>query len=128
MMFGLTFGKLLALAVVVLAVLSLIGTGVYKVKQWGANEVQAEWDSEKRQAAERALDAAQAFQGDRSSAQVIYKTIKENTITYIDRPVYSTVCIDDDGLRNINGALSGKGSTNPSGVVPGAKPADGKDR
>lgn len=117
-MFGLSVGKLIALGVLVLGILSAIGTGVYKIKQWGANEVRAEWNAEKEARAQQALVAANNREGDLGNAKVIYKTIETRVKEYIDRPVYRAECIDDDGLRDINDALRGR-ITQPNGPVPG---------
>ena len=45
---------ILAYAVAAIVLLGMVGTGVYKVKQWGANEVRAEWAEANRKAAEEA--------------------------------------------------------------------------
>jgi len=48
---------LLAYLIAGIVLAGLIGTGVYKVKQWGANEVRAEWAEANRQ--QRKREAAQ---------------------------------------------------------------------
>ena len=116
--------RLLLYGFLALSILGMIGTGVYKVKQWGANEVRAEWaqavkEQQERETAQIA-GAATKREEDRAKAKVIYKTIKERVVEYIDRPVYSTVCIDSDGMRDVNAALLGKSasSTEFDGGVP----------
>lgn len=47
---------LLAYGIIALAVMGMVGTGVYKVKQWGGNEVRAEW----QEANDKAKEAAEA--------------------------------------------------------------------
>ena len=42
-----------------------------------------------------------------------YQVIKQRVVKYIDRPVYRNVCLDADGLRDANAALSGA-ATDPS--------------
>lgn len=105
-------GKFIAYVMIALAVMGAIGTGVYKVKQWGASEVQVKWDQAvneqiKEDLARAALAASQR-EADRAKSKVVYRTIKEKVVEYIDRPVYSTVCVDSDGIKDINRALSGK--------------------
>lgn len=38
--------------------------------------------------------------------EVQYKAIRETAVQYVDRPVYRNVCLDSDGLRVINAALT----------------------
>lgn len=122
-MFGLAMPKLLLYGLIALAILGMIGTGIYKVKQWGANEVQMEWDQAQRDQREKELNqankAATGFENDRAKAKTVYVEIEKRVVEYIDRPVYDTVCIDPDGLRNINDALDGEitiAPVAPSGV------------
>ena len=122
--------RLLIYGIVALSILGMIGTGVYKVKQWGANEVRAEWaravkEQQERETAQIA-GAATKREEDRAKAKVIYETIKERVVEYIDRPVYSTVCIDSDGLRDVNRALLGSDTPAPEssdGVPPATPPS-----
>ena len=62
-------------------------------------------------------------------AQVVIKTrtqtIVQHEKEYIDRPIYHNVCLDSDGLRDANSALSPP-ATPTSGTpakVPGSDPA-----
>lgn len=50
-------------------------------------------------------------------AKVVYRTITKTVDKYIDRPVYRNVCLDADGLRDANAALTEPGS-------PASKPHD----
>lgn len=127
-------GKVLMYGFLALAILSMIGTGIYKVKQWGANEVQMEWDQSERDQREKELNqagkAATGLEGDRAKAKIVYQEIEKRVVEYIDRPVYHTVCIDSNGLRDINNALDGTDPTTPvapNGVLP-VKPTGGNDR
>lgn len=57
------------------------------------------------------------------------RVIERETIKLVDRPVYRRDCIDDDGLRLIEGMARGSAAAEPAGKVPdGAAGADGKDR
>ena len=47
-------GTIIAYIFAAIALLGLIGTGVYKVKKWGADEVRAEWAEANRLAKEAA--------------------------------------------------------------------------
>lgn len=44
------------------------------------------------------------------------KTIYQQSVKLVDRPVYHSVCLDADGLRLINAAKNG---TTPGGNAPG---------
>ena len=117
-------GKFIVYALLALAVMGAIGTGVYKVKQWGANEVRAEWNEaiaeQVREDLERGRLATLNRESDRAKSKELYRTIKETVVEYIDRPVYSTVCVDPDGMRDINRALLGSDTppARTSGGVP----------
>ena len=127
-MFGLPWltGKFIVYGFLILSLMGMIGTGVYKVKQWGANEVRAEWtaatEKQRKAEQEKALIAANNRESDSAKAKVTYRTIKEQVAVYIDRPVYHTNCIDADGLRDINSALRGE-ITNKPGVTSGVPKA-----
>ena len=115
-------GKLIVYALLALSLMAMIGTGVYKVKQWGAQEVQLKWDQAvTKQARDDEVKAALAATNrevDRGKTKVIYRTIKEQVATYIDRPIYRTDCFDADGLRDANAALLGKSPDLPRANVP----------
>lgn len=83
-------------------------------------------------AAEHDLYVAKAAEADRIAGELetektrshdVYHTIETQVPKFIDRPVYSAVCIDDDGLLNINAALTGKlpaSARQPSPALPAA--------
>jgi hypothetical protein len=61
--------------------------------------------------------------------KVIYATITKTVDRVVERPVYRSECIDDDGLRNINAALAGAAAdpSQPDAAVPAAVAASGAD-
>lgn len=61
--------------------------------------------------------------------KVIYATITKTVDRVVDRPVYRVECIDDDGLRSINGALAGTAPDpgQPDAAVPAAVAASRPD-
>ena len=107
-------GKVLVYGFLALSLMGMIGTGVYKVKQWGYNEAKAECieAAQKQRLKEESQigKAETALVKDRAKTKVIYRNIKEQVAVYVDRPVYSTNCIDADGVRDINRALLGPNS------------------
>ena len=65
---------------------------------------------------EKANSAAQELEIKKNERQIEYKTITKTVDRIIDRPIYRNECIDADGLRSINDALSG--SRKPSSAMP----------
>lgn len=125
--------NLLLYGLLTLAVMGMVGTGVYKVKQWGANEVRAEWQEQVAQQREeeiqRSLLAATGLLDWRKKQKVL---IQERTV-YVDRiinrPVYHNVCLDADGLSCLNAAIRGESAAGckPDGAVPAPSAVDGND-
>ena len=121
--------QIIIYAVLAIAIMGMVGTGVYKVKQWGGNEVRAEWTAanEKARAEEAAKSAAAAkeLEAERAKKKVVYKTITQSVDKYIDRPVYLANCFDADGLRDATAAINGKiaDRQQPDATVPATKPA-----
>lgn len=68
--------------------------------------------------AEKLNDVANALEVAKREKQIIYRTITRSVDKIVDRPVYHSACIDDDGLRLINAAAAGKAPANPG--QPGA--------
>ena len=61
----------------------------------------AAWSQEQIQARIQELEA------ERAKSKIVYKTVTRQVDKIIDRPVYRNVCLDADGLRDANAALSG---------------------
>lgn len=82
---------------------------------------------QKQQADSRALvrqidKASEGYEADRSSAKTEFTTITKEVERVIEKPVYRNVCIDDDGLRQLERAAR---STGYSGEPPSGMPASG---
>lgn len=119
--------SLLAYGLVALAIITALGGIGYKIHDSGYKSAQLACAEEKEaqrkadEAAQQILDnqwlaAAQQLEKARGEKRIVYRTITQSIDKYIDRPVYRNVCLDADGLRDANAALSG--ATLP------AKPAD----
>lgn len=126
-----------------LVVAFLLATVGIKAEQHGANKVRRQWDAERveweqksaalKQQKQDTYDGASQFKEDsRNDSRIIYRTITKNVPTYVDRPVYSQPCLDADGLRGVNAALTGRldaeDSAEPDATVPAADAAGGRDR
>ncbi len=109
--------------------MGMIGTGVYKVKRWGANEVRAEWNEANVQArkreAEASAKAAAELEAERQKRKVVIETRTRYVDKIVDRPVYRNVCLDVDGLRCIAAAIERKDASGckPEPALPATKPA-----
>ena len=121
--------NLLLYGFVALAIMGSIGAGVHYVKEWGADEVRAEWVAAnlkaKSDAEARIAKAADDLQAERKKRRVV---IQERTV-YVDREieklVHSGVCLTPAGVSCINGSISGESTAGckPDGTVPAAKPS-----
>jgi preprotein translocase subunit SecF len=65
---------------------------------------------------------AQELENARQARTVIYRDIEKAADRISSRPAYNTACIDDDGVRLLNEALTGKRETSPTGVTDAAMP------
>jgi hypothetical protein len=73
--------------------------------------------------------AAQALEVAKNEKEIVYRTITQTVDRIVDRPVYRNVCLDADGLRNINAAAAGRAADpgQPDAAVPAAGAADRHD-
>ena len=119
-MFGLTQIKL---AVAALALLAAFGAG-WKIEGW-------RWDASEKAAVEAALahyqqetkqaaGASAALAAQQEQTNVRIRTITRTVDRIVVRPVYRNVCLDADGLRAVNAALTGKAALarQPDGTMP----------
>lgn len=62
---------------------------------------------------------AEKLEVDDAKADAVYRTITKTVDRVVERPVYRNVCLDADGLRNVNAALAGAAANpgQPDGVV-----------
>ena len=118
------------------ALLGSAGSGYYKghrdaTARCAIDKAAMVAESQARQAAERATaDAASALLEDQhEKTKIIYRTITRTVDKLVERPVYRAVCLDDDGVREANAALTGTPATatQPDDALPGAHPAGERD-
>lgn len=101
----------------VLLTLGLLG-GVYAKGRSDANAncdervtaLLAESLERERHAQQRAINATTQLEAARGRTEVKYRTITKEVERVVERPVYSTVCFDVDGVRLANAALAGSSS------------------
>ena len=72
----------------------------------------------------QAIKASTDLENQRVQTQIKYRTITRTVEKVVDRPIYRNVCLDDDGVRYANTALTGQVAApgEPHGEVP--TPAD----
>ena len=120
--------NLILYAVLALAVMGMIGTGVYKVKKWGGDEVRQEWQAAeaaaRKKEAEASAKAAKDLADERAKQKVVIQKRNVYVDKIVDRPIYRNVCLDADGVRCLNAAINGQDATGckPDSAVPPAKP------
>ena len=119
---------ILAYAFAAIALLGMIGGGLYKVRESGKDAVRLEWNqaNEKARAEEAARSAAAAKEllAERAKRKVV---IQERTV-HVDREVeklvYRSICLPDSGLCLLRAAITGKVEPGclSDGTLPPAKP------
>jgi hypothetical protein len=67
--------------------------------------IQAESVERERAAQSRAIEASKELEAARGRTEVKYRTITKEVERVVERPSYSSVCLDADGLRLANQAL-----------------------
>lgn len=112
---------------IALAILGAIGTGVHYVKEWGADEVRAEWKAaEEKSRLEQEAKIAKAAEELAAERKKRRTVIQERTV-YVDRNIEKLVssgaCFSSDGVRELNCVLQSKDRCEPDGRVPPVKPA-----
>ena len=121
--------SILAYAVAAIVLLGMIGTGVYKVKEWGAGEVRAEVAAEAKEQREREIKlgwkASKGLQADRVKIKTVYRTIEKVVNRDIEKLVVVRECLSPAGVSCVNAALRGESadSCRPDPAVPAVKPA-----
>jgi hypothetical protein len=83
-------------------------------------------DSQKLQTVETTVaqvdNAAEKHEAARVQIRTQFRTIYRDVEKIIDRPVYHSACLDDDGLRQLQRAISGDtAASKPAGPVPEAE-------
>lgn len=115
------------LLIIVLAIGGAFGYGDYYGRRMNNASWEAKYAAAQQEAALQYAAKVEAFnkladdyERAKADRKVVYETITKTVDRIVDRPVYRNVCIDDDGLRQINAALAGKraDSSQPVAAVP----------
>lgn len=119
----------LYVAIAIVAALSA-ATGAWQVQDWryGAKEAQRlEQAREDRALREKTIDhAAVGHEKDKVRTQTEFLVITQEVDRVIEKPFYvaSELCLDDDGLRQLNGARRpAAAASQPARALPGLAPS-----
>lgn len=88
-------------------VAALLSAGaVWRVQDWRYAEKELErqqFEAESRKMRERAVSlASENHEKAKERERVVYKVVTETIERIVDRPVYSNICMDEDGIMAIN--------------------------
>lgn len=72
----------------------------YESKELARLEAEKKKTEENREQTEK---AANGLEEDKTKIEIRYKTITKTVTKLVDRPVYSNVCLDQDGINAVNG-------------------------
>ena len=114
-------------AIIILGMLGGIG---YKVRKSGYDACKVEWaeaaEEQRKREQELSTLAAKALADERAKRKVVIQTRTQYVEKIVDRPVYSNVCVDADGLRCIAAAINGQDDAGCKlgGTLPATKPAN----
>lgn len=102
---------LLAYGIGAIVILGMIGTGVYKIHDAGYQSAKAECEragaAQREAESKQAVEAATGKEKEDAKAKVVYRTITRSVDKVVEKPIYRNVCLEPDGLRDANVALSG---------------------
>lgn len=81
-------------------------------------------------AAKQANMQAEELEKARADREIVYRTITKQVDRIVDRPIYRSDCIDDDGLQSINEAFTGApaAASKPDAAMPKADAPGRQDR
>ena len=123
-------GSIILYALLAIALLGIIGGGLWKARQAGYQAAKLECEeaarAQREAEAKQAAAAATGLEVKREKAKVVYRTITQNVDKIVERPVYRNVCLDADGLRELNAAVRGEVANptkpdNKASTTPGTK-------
>ena len=111
---------ILAYAFAAIALLGMIGGGLYKVRESGKDVIRLEWAAanEKARAEEaaRSAKAAADLLAERAKRKVVIQERTVHVDREVEKPVYRERCLPDTGLCLVNAAVLGT-------VAPGCRRA-----
>jgi len=101
--------------------------GAWKTQDWryaARDKERIEAEAEKRRNDAKVADtAAVGHEQFKERERVVYQTITETVDRIVEKPVYRSVCLDNDGLRALNDAIRGVAPDpgEPAPAVPDAR-------
>lgn len=99
-------------AAIVALIVGLFGYGYHTGAKHEKTKCQAEKDAAIKADIKQGNEAAKTLEVKKDERDANQKTITKYVDRIIDRPIYRSQCLDDDGLRTANAALKGGTATN----------------
>ena len=120
----------IAICAAVTALGLAFGTGWWlrglQVKAAMVKQTQAQAQADVQQA-QRTSTAVQQHAQTKTETEIRYVTVTREVEKLVERPVYLERCMDDDGLRVLNGQILGTNSPGPGPALPEAGHPAGRD-
>ena len=120
----------LAICAAVIALGLAFGTGWWlrglQVKAATVDQTKAQAQADAQQA-QRTSGAVQQHAKVKTETEIRYVTVTREVEKLVERPVYLERCMDDDGLRVLNGQILGTNSPGPGPALPEAGHPAGRD-
>lgn len=120
----------LAICAAVTALGLAFGTGWWlrglQVKAATVDQTKAQAKADVQQA-QRTSTAVQQHAKVKTETEIRYVTVTREVEKLVERPVYLERCMDDDGLRVLNGQILGTNSPGPGPALPEAGHPAGRD-
>lgn len=120
----------LAICASVIALGLAFGTGWWlrglQVKAATVDQTKAQAQADVQQA-QRTSTAVQQHAQAKTETEIRYVTVTREVEKLVERPVYLERCMDDDGLRVLNGQILGTNSPGPGPALPEAGHPAGRD-
>ena len=120
----------LAICASVIALGLAFGTGWWlrglQVKAATVDQTKAQAKADVKQA-QRTSTAVQQHAKVKTETEIRYVTVTREVEKLVERPVYLERCMDDDGLRVLNGQILGTNSPGPGPALPEAGHPAGRD-
>ena len=95
-----------------LAGVAISGAAVWRTQEWRHDSIDKQRieaaNETARLRAKGADTAAAGHEGFKEKERVVYQTITKTVDRLVERPLYSNICLDADGLRELNAAVNGR--------------------
>lgn len=113
--------KLYAIAALCLAFLAAGSAGGWNARGWKCSaDDQQRRDNEAETArlrAKRVDGAAEQLEQKKAAGDIRWRTVVKEVAHVVEKPVYRTACLDDDGLRLIAAEVGARAASQPAAAM-----------